>query len=253
MPEVQSVSRGEGKCLVVLHAFPLHHDMWRGLQMEGYRILAADFPGFGVSPFFPEVNLSQAAQGLHHHLTQLGIKQPILLAGISMGGYWALEFIRQYPKQVDKLALISTRCALDRPEQKNKRMETAQRVAQEGLEWYVEGMVKTLLGSTSLQNRPDLVDWMTQTIREADPRSVAAAQLAMADRRDQTEFLDRWEGMSRWFVGLEDPGLNLAEIESQAAKTKSLVVRFAHSGHLIPLESPKAFQTALKEFLTSHK
>ena len=43
--------------LVLLHAFPLHSDMWQGVlaQLPDHDILTVDAPGFGASPAAVEV------------------------------------------------------------------------------------------------------------------------------------------------------------------------------------------------------
>jgi len=109
-PTIRSALKGNGYPIVLLHAFPLSHEIWHEINLpEQYQLVLPDFPGFGLSPLPPsQISLSDAAQGLCKHLTEKGIDGPVTLGGISMGGYWALEFIRQYPEKVNALMLIST-------------------------------------------------------------------------------------------------------------------------------------------------
>jgi hypothetical protein len=37
------------------------------------------------------------------HLFEQGIDMPVMMGGISMGGYWCLEFMRQFPEKAELL------------------------------------------------------------------------------------------------------------------------------------------------------
>ncbi len=47
---------------------------------------------------------------------------PFALAGLSMGGYIALEIMRRAPERVQRLALLDTSARLDTPEQRERRL-----------------------------------------------------------------------------------------------------------------------------------
>ena len=121
-PNIQSRSIGSGHPIVLLHAFPLSHLIWSEIQPpQGFRFVLPDFPGFGSAPLAPKgLSLKDAALGLRKHLEESGVEWPIRLGGISMGGYWAMEFVRQFPEIVQDLILISTRPGVDKPENRQK-------------------------------------------------------------------------------------------------------------------------------------
>jgi pimeloyl-ACP methyl ester carboxylesterase len=56
-------------------------------------------------------------------LDELHIQEPAIMAGLSMGGYVAFEFWRQFPHRVHALGLWSTRAAADAPQQREGRMK----------------------------------------------------------------------------------------------------------------------------------
>ncbi len=250
-PEIRSRILGEGQPLVLLHAFPLDHGMWEGIPWGGFRLIMADFPGFGLSPKGPDgMTLEQAADGLRKHLDASGITEPVLLAGCSMGGYWAMEFARQFPERVARLALISTKSGLDSPERRDKRLEIADRVLREGMGWYVQPLIESLLGPTFRQAAPGRVQELSRAIQGADPRAVAAAQRAMASRRDQTGFLRTCPARSRWFVGTEDSLTTVQEVKVMAQESNRSGYEAYRCGHLIPIEMPRPLATSLIPFLT---
>src|SRR6185503_1984579 len=79
--------RGQGPPVVLLHAFPLAHAMWRP-QVEA---LAADLRGFGgTSGFERDPSIEQMADDVHALLDALKIMDRVVLGGLSMGGYVAL-------------------------------------------------------------------------------------------------------------------------------------------------------------------
>jgi pimeloyl-ACP methyl ester carboxylesterase len=96
MVDISIDVRGVGKPLVLLHAFPLSRKLWSQLEPpDGFQLVLPDFPGFGSSPLAPSgLTMMETAQSLQKHLKEKGITGPIALGGISMGGYWALEFLR---------------------------------------------------------------------------------------------------------------------------------------------------------------
>src|SRR5215831_2750521 len=95
---------GQGLPVVLLHAFPLARQMWRP-QVEALksacRLIVPDLPGFGDSPLpgeeGPSVEaMADAVAGL---LDERGVKEPVVLGGLSMGGYVAFAFVRKYPQR----------------------------------------------------------------------------------------------------------------------------------------------------------
>src|SRR5690349_22010695 len=90
--------KGTGVPLVLLHAFPLDGRMWDA-QLESLsdaaRIIVPDFRGFGRSPESGPFTIESMADDIHALLVSLKAL-PCVLAGVSMGGYVSLAFIRKY-------------------------------------------------------------------------------------------------------------------------------------------------------------
>ena len=253
LPEIRSKTSGQGRPFVFLHAFPLSHELfedWAGPQ--GFKRILPDFPGFGLSPtFFGDLDLNQAAQALALHLKQLGVGPKIVLGGISMGGYWAFEFLRLYPDWVERLVLISTRPGVDKPEGRQNRLAMADRVLREGTEFMVEAMTPGLLGKTTLaQTDKKAANRLAAWIRATRPEAVAGAQRAMAQRRDQTEFLKEIQVPTLILAGAEDTLIPPSEAQTMKdliPGSQLLVVEKA--GHLLPMEAPEIFKSSVEEFI----
>ncbi len=253
VPQLESYQLGFGKPVVLLHAFPLSNQLWMYLTPPpGFQLILPDFPGFGNSPLAPAgLSLVEAAQGLENHLIQKGIHEPVILGGISMGGYWAMEFIRQFPHQVDKVLFVSTRPGLDKPEARQNRLKMADRVEKEGVGFLAEAMIPGLLGKSTLTKKPLAAKRLTDWIQKTDPAAVALAQRTMADRRDQTGLMAGLK-VKTWVVaGLEDALIPSTEAETMAKTIPGSNLRLLEGvGHLVPLEDPAGFQKILDGFLS---
>jgi len=251
-PTVFSIQLGSGSPLVLLHAFPLSHLIWKNIAPPaGYRLILPDFPGFGDSPMAsPGLTLADAAQGLEKHLREKGINGSIVLGGISMGGYWAMEYLRQFPNRVAKVLFISTRPGVDKPEGRQNRLNMAEKVVKEGTEFMVSAMIPGLLGKTTLAEKPKVVDQVGQWIRSTRPEAVALAQKALADRRNQTDLLPVLKVPALVLAGQEDALIPPSEAEAMSKAIPGCQLRILKRvGHLIPLEDPAEFQKIIDEFL----
>ena len=145
--ELFYADRGQGTPVLLAHAFPLDHTAWDA-QVEAiggrFRAIAPDLRGFGRSglgganrgkmpvPPSESVSIEQYADDLAALLDALAIDQPVVLGGVSMGGYVALEFWRRHRPRLRALVLCDTRAAADSPEVAAIRKQTAARLVDEG-------------------------------------------------------------------------------------------------------------------------
>src|SRR5206468_3138322 len=94
---------GPGPVVVLLHGFPLNRSMWRG-QFGGvgatYRVIAPDLRGHGASDAPAGVYTMDAmADDVIETLDALGLTEPVVLGGLSMGGYVALSAVALRPER----------------------------------------------------------------------------------------------------------------------------------------------------------
>jgi pimeloyl-ACP methyl ester carboxylesterase len=113
--QLHYVEKGEGIPVVLLHGFGGSFDNWRKLMEafpEGYRLIAADLPGFGLSEYdenlAPEVDLTAYyTQFTADLLTELKIDTCYLI-GNSLGGFLAWETTLRNEDKVKKLVLLNS-------------------------------------------------------------------------------------------------------------------------------------------------
>lgn len=245
---------GSGPPLLLAHAFPLDHTMWQG-QIEklssASRVIAPDLRGFGQSRAGEEVaTMDQFADDLAWLLDLLAVSEPVVLCGLSMGGYIAFEFWRNYAGRLRGLILCDTRAKNDTAEAAAARLVTADLVLRVGSQRLIEAMIPKLLCETTRQNRPDLVEEIKRVIARTDPRGIAAAARGMAQRADFTAELPNIRCPTLVIVGQDDAVSPVAEMQEIARAIPNAEFKIIeNAGHLAALEQPEAVNATIGHFL----
>lgn len=238
---------GDGPPLVLLHAFPFHSGMWRDVPFTGVRTIAVDQRGFGESADVPlsAPDLAVVADDVADVLDDLGLATANL-CGVSMGGYVAMAFARRHPGRVAGLVLCGTKSTADGTEARAARLSAA-RTAESG---EVNVRLMTVLGSTTLRERPGVIARAEALIAGLAPESVAWGQRAMAARDDTTTVLAGLGVPALVVRGEEDLVTHPEDARALAAAVGTRVVTIPKAGHLAPLETPEAFAEVVAEWAT---
>ena len=265
--EIAFVDQGSGPVLLLVHGFPLDHCMWDaqiGAFAERYRVIAVDLRGFGQSSGVVGrsgvgrmVEMEQFADDLAALLDSLEIKEPIFLAGLSMGGYVAFQFALKWPQRLRGLILCDTKAMNDTPEMATTRRGTAKRILHNGPAELVESMMPRLFAESTVAEstaaeRPQLVDSLRGVMMETDRRAIAAAALGMARRPDVRPLLHRIKCPTLVIVGSHDVISPVEEMRAIAdGISGSQFVQIDGSGHMSPMEKPEEFNAAVLEFMST--
>lgn len=248
---------GTGPPVILLHGFPLSRLMWReqiGALTPSYRLIAPDLRGQGDSPD-PEgvYTMDELADDVVELLAALDITEPIVLGGLSMGGYVALSMVARYPDRLRGLILMDTRASADTPEAARDREASAQAVLDANSpRAVVAKMLPRLFGKTALKDHPDLVEPLRAVMEESSPRGIAGALRGMAIRPDRRPMLGQIAVPTLVMVGEDDVITPPDEVKSLAgAIPNSRLVVIPQAGHLAPYENPVAANGAVQEFLQS--
>jgi len=252
---IHYLDAGTGEpALVLLHAFPLHAGMWAP-QIEHLsstnRVIAPDFLGFGGSDApetmyrYTMLGYADLVAGLLDHL---GLER-VVLGGLSMGGYVAFAFLRQYPERVSGLILADTRAAADTTMVFDKRTDQQDQVARIGTTALIETLLAGLLSEETRANRLDLVEGVRRLMANP-PIGFIGALEAMKHRPDATEELALVTVATLVIVG-EDDALSPPEVarEMQERIPSSDLAVLPHAGHLSNLEAADEFNAAVAAFL----
>ena len=170
------------------------------------------------------------------------------LAGLSMGGYVALEIMRQAPERVAALALLDTSARPDMPEQ-SRRRRLLMALAESG---QFRGVPPRLLPQLVHPSRIDgpvgraVMEMAERVGRPAFLRQ----QRAIMGRLDSRPLLSAIAVPTLVGVGAEDlltPPELAAEIAAGIRGAR--LVRFAGAGHLPTMEVPEEAGTALRAWM----
>ncbi len=247
---------GRGKPLILLHAFPLSSTMWEDqikILSKKFQVIAPDLPGFGGSDLMPDVTMEEMARQVKMLLEHLKVEEPVFMAGLSMGGYAAFEFLRHFPESLCGLALFSTRATADTPAAKENRFKSIEAMEKFGLEPFAKKAVKSQLGKSTQEKNPKLTEKTLKSMIQNTAGGAIAAQKAMASRRDSTELLSRIQFPVLVMAGEEDEISPVAEMKDMQSKVKNPEFHvIPKSGHLIQWEQPEIFQTLFSAFLRKH-
>jgi pimeloyl-ACP methyl ester carboxylesterase len=245
---------GDGVPLLLIHGFPFYGRMWSG-QLDSLsgtaRVLIPDLPGFGDSPASlgsPSVDLY--AENCLAVLDALDIMEPVVIGGLSMGGYIALAAARLLPMCVRGLILCSTRAGADSAESKAGRDKTIDQVKQSGTSVVTQGMYPKLLSPETYQAKPAVAAELKEIMKGATVEGVLAALTAMRDRPDSTSLLPNLHMPTLIIHGRDDQVIPPTEAEAMA---KAIPHNDLHimdqAGHLPNLEQPEEFDRVVKKFL----
>ncbi len=247
---------GDGAPLLFIHGFPLDHTMWREQLRplsRTHRVIAPDLRGFGRSGVTPgKVTMKQYADDLVTLLDHLEIRLPVTLCALSMGGYIAWPFFRNYRERLERLILCDTKAASDTETACENRLRLADQVLLDGTASLAENMPTKLFSPRTLETQPELVEDLRKVIRSASPEGVSAALLGMAGRPDVTAWLGQIDVPTLLIVGRDDQITTMEEMRGMSqAIAESTFVIIDDAGHMAPLEAPEAVNAAIEHFLLS--
>jgi pimeloyl-ACP methyl ester carboxylesterase len=229
--------------------------MWEP-QVSGvgsmYRIIAPDLRGHGDSPA-PEgvYTMDEMADDVIELLATLHLDDPVVLAGLSMGGYVALSMVARYPQRIRALMLMDTRAGADAPDAAQKREEMAQTVIAAGNSGpVVEAMIPRLFARQTLEDHPERVEPLRRVMEQNTARGVAGALRGMAIRPDRRGELAAIKVPTLVLVGEEDVLTPPSEAQALAdAIAGSRLEVVPEAGHLAPYENHAVANAVILRFL----
>ena len=244
---------GLGHTVVLIHGYPFNRSLWNE-QVEAlasrYRVVTPDLRGFGESDTSEgPVTMNRMAQDVAKLMEHLGIDRAVI-GGLSMGGYVALAFVKQFPSRVKALVLADTRAQADTEEGKQTRHQQAEKALSEGMAGIADAMLPKLLTPETVSKRPEVVKRVRDMMLRTKPQGAASALLGMAEREDQSEFISTINIPTMIVVGREDAITPLADSETMHSKIQhSRLVVLDNAGHVSNLEQTEHFNYAFVKFL----
>ncbi len=171
------------------------------------------------------------------------------LGGVSMGGYIALEIMRQAPERVERLALMSTTARPDAPEQTAQRQALIARAEDGQLEAIMREIAPRLLHPLHKADQ-SLIDIQVRMGLDIGAAGFVRQQRAIIGRADSRPDLPGIRVPTLVLVGDRDPLTPPIRAREMAdALPDAQLVIVPDCGHASTLEQPDAVNAALLDWL----
>jgi pimeloyl-ACP methyl ester carboxylesterase len=170
------------------------------------------------------------------------------LAGLSMGGYIALEIMRQAPGRVAKLALLDTSARPEAPEQTERRNKLIA-LAEKGRMREIMDVLWLVMVDPSRLKEIALRAEMDLMAEETGTEAFIRQQRAIIGRADSRPTLSTIACPTLMIVGASDqltPPAHAEEIAQGIPGAK--LVKLAGCGHMSPMEKPEEVTKLLVDF-----
>ena len=224
--------------------------LWRMLLSTRYRVILPDLRGHGDSGIGEgPATMDKHAADIARVMDDAEVGRAPLI-GVSIGGYALFEFWRKHRGRVAALGLCNTKAPADLPKPAPLACMRRTTCIERGTEPFFESMIPRLLGKSTRELRPDLVDGALRMMRKMSPEDVAQVQRGMAERPDSVDTLKTINVPTLLVTGEEDilTGVNEAELMRQHIPNSQLRV-IPKAGHYSPWEQPEEAGKLLRQFL----
>jgi 3-oxoadipate enol-lactonase len=245
---------GEGYIpIVFLHGFPFDKSMWQeqlDFLKSTHRVIALDIRGFGKSTD-EESHLSMDlfANDLILFIDRLGIEK-VILCGLSMGGFIALNAMKRFPSRFEALILCDTQCIADSYDVKVNRYKTISDIKEFGASNFNEGFIKNVFHESSITEKPELVEQLRKVVFSNSQHIITQGLVALAERAESCSILKHITIPTLIICGKEDIVTPLDESKFMNKNIKGSVLHvITNGGHVSNLEEPIKFNKHLRNFL----
>jgi pimeloyl-ACP methyl ester carboxylesterase len=174
--------------------------------------------------------------------------------GLSMGGYLAMELLRQAPHRLLRLALLDTRASPDTAAQKAARLEDRAKVASLGMKRFSQSLPARFLAPGHV-TEPGMAGVTMAMAEDLGPQVHIAQQNAMIGRPDSFAALAQLACPSLVVCGRQDRVTTVADHEAMVAAIRAhrsdcefYVIE--DCGHMATLEQPSIVNQLLLNFLS---
>ncbi|MEI4771318.1 alpha/beta hydrolase [Psychrobacillus sp. FJAT-51614] len=184
---VAYLDEGQGEALFLMHGFCGSSAYWSKVipkLTEQYRVIAIDLPGHGDSEVQDNVNqIDLYADFIYQFLDSLKIEKVTML-GHSLGGYITLAFADKYSERLNGFSLIHSTGFPDSEEAKKGRDSSAQKIDDEGIEAFIDGLIPKLFAPNNVKSQQNSVE---EAIKIGYRTSLIGAKYALEAMRDRTD------------------------------------------------------------------
>ncbi|MDD9990289.1 MAG: alpha/beta hydrolase [Rhodospirillales bacterium] len=248
------IERGAGPAVVFSHGTLMDATMFDPqldhLAERGYRAIACNSRVLTGEP--AAHTLGDLVEDCRALLDNFGIGKCVL-AGMSVGGFMALEFALAYPERLSGLILIAATSKDYTAEEREAFHRQFDKLDVDGMvpRDFAEWVAPFCFGETTLANNKPLVDhWVERWSTTVPARAVLHQGRSWLDKEDITGRLAAVRVPALAVHGVEDVPLPIDRAAAMAdALPDATFERVARAGHSVNLEQPAVVNAAIARFL----
>lgn len=247
--KVFSEQAGSGPPVVLLHGFPMNHLVWKDVVPAiamSYTVFTPDLPGLGNSPLPPGEFALEAVGGYMNDWAEENGITGAVLVGHSLGGYVALEMVRQQPHRYAGLVLFHSTAYADTAEKKESRTRVLNFIGEHGVLAFTSGFIPPLFADPKHPS----ISFVKGITMKAGEEAVRGYTIAMRERPDNTSVLRNYDGGILLIGGEQDQGISVSALEDQVKMTRyGKLEILSGAAHMGMFERSEIALAALKDFL----
>lgn len=248
-----SESGNGDKVLLLLHGYLETLYIWeefREMLPDSYRIIAIDLPGHGLSGSHTESNTMQfIAETIYQFLSSKSV-QKLTIAGHSMGGYVAQQFLRQYPDMVEALVHINSSPYADNPDKRSQREKEINLIGQGRLLSLAQIAIPNMYSKVNLRKCDRKISETVEICETHDPMGICAVVRGLMARSDSVELLRETNVPVLFIFGDSDTYASPEMISNVVTSLPNAVCKVISGvGHNSFIEDPQKVLDILLPFL----
>lgn len=246
---------GNGVPVLFIHGYPLSRRIWDPQKNELSKyatVITIDLRGHGESfPFDGAYSMDLLADDCKFILEAEQVNAPLVICGLSMGGYITFAMYRKYPHLFKGMILTSTRAGADSLEGKTNRDAAIKLATDRGVDAIANNMINKIVSPLTISSNPGLVKTIHDIMANTSTLGVIGALQGMRDRPDSTSLLSQIKCPVLIIHGEDDQLIPIKDAESMHhLMPGSKMVKVPRAGHLPNMEQAREFNRIIQNFLS---
>ena len=226
--------QGQGFPVILLHGFMESLDVWDDLSEKlsrKYRVIAIDLPGHGKSSVLEPVHtMDLMAESVKFVMDSLNIDQAAIV-GHSMGGYTALQLLKDYPERVKCLVLLHSTPFPDTEERKKARDEIIMQIKHGKKVQFAKDFVKQTFAEENLEKLVRSIGFLKIIAINTSNDGIIAALEGMKLRPSYKDVIEQTDKPVLWILGKKDKFIPVDVYKSLDLKENVKIAILEKSGH----------------------
>jgi len=246
---------GTGKYLMLIHGFGEDWRVWEH-QIEAlskhYTLILPDIFGSGDSEMLAGENITidDYAIGLKEIISAEHIKQ-FSIFGHSMGGYIALAYLAQFPKDVSSIGLIHSTAYADDEIKIEQRNKSIQFIDEFGSLAFLKTAVPNLF--STIKCNKSFIDAFLQMGSNISKNTLMQYYYAIKNRPDRIDLLKKATIPVLFISGMDDKLVSYKDnIRQSTLPSISEIKLLTNTVHVGFYENPSLSNRAILLFLQNH-